>query len=472
MKKLAVLVAILPAVFGCEAIWNNGPTQLLRDIFEISEIDNVDDLKFATQQANFRWIRPKGYERWHIYSILNDSQREKLTKIIKKSALAKAKMPTKKHYHAVVVLGATTARVKKRMEFLMQLANHGVTWEKVFLLGSTRDLNVGTEQGQRMEIFLKNLISLLKPYLGKESLVFFPTAHPRELFACNLYNQIFQKTHKFSFALEFRHPLSIISTDSNFEFWLQYKILCEIWFKFTTQKISPNILIYTDTLELAKEYEFYLPVKINTLPIPFRSSFLGKHIYSPSKKLSLGYFGDARNEKGFQHLSGLHKFLKSKNDIKDNFKFIIQCTNANLWANGITVLDYFKTISPDEVELIGIEKPLTDNEYYHLVSSSDVCLLPYDSGIYRSRSSGCLSEAIAMGIPSVVPKNTWLEKQVPENCQVSFQTIDDFYNATHHLIKNYSYYHENMKNYKKIWLNNNTPKNLVIKLFEDANYGF
>jgi len=323
-----------------------------------------------------------------------------------------------------------------------------------------------------MEIFLKNLISLLKPYLGKESLVFFPTAHPRELFACNLYNQIFQKTHKFSFALEFRHPLSIISTDSNFEFWLQYKILCEIWFKFTTQKISPNILIYTDTLELAKEYEFYLPVKINTLPIPFRSSFLGKHIYSPSKKLSLGYFGDARNEKGFQHLSGLHKFLKSKNDIKDNFKFIIQCTNANLWANGITVLDYFKTISPDEVELIGIEKPLTDNEYYHLVSSSDVCLLPYDSGIYRSRSSGCLSEAIAMGIPSVVPKNTWLEKQVPENCQVSFQTIDDFYNATHHLIKNYSYYHENMKNYKKIWLNNNTPKNLVIKLFEDANYGF
>ncbi len=157
MKKLAVLVAILPAVFGCEAIWNNGPTQLLRDIFEISEIDNVDDLKFVTQQANFRWIRPKGYERWHIYSILNDSQREKLTKIIKKSALAKAKMPTKKHYHAVVVLGATTARVKNRMEFLMQLANHGVTWDKVFLLGSTRDLNVGTEQDQRMAIFLKKM---------------------------------------------------------------------------------------------------------------------------------------------------------------------------------------------------------------------------------------------------------------------------------------------------------------------------
>ncbi len=155
MKELAVLIAFLPAVFGCEAIWNNGPTQLLRDIFEITEIDNVEDFKFATQQANFRWIRPKGYERWHIYSILNDSQRAKLTKIINKSALAKAKMPTKKHYHAVVVFGATTTRVKTRMEFLMKLANQGVTWDKVFLLGSTRDLNTGPDHDQKMAIFLK-----------------------------------------------------------------------------------------------------------------------------------------------------------------------------------------------------------------------------------------------------------------------------------------------------------------------------
>ena len=157
MKKLAIMVALLPGVFGCEAIWNNGPTQLLKDIFKITEIDNVNDFKFATQQANFRWIRPTGYERWNIYSILNDSQRARLTKIIKSSALAKAKMPTKKHYHAVVVLGATTSRVKTRMEFLMKLANYGVTWDKIFLLGSTRDLNTGTDQDQKMAVFLRRM---------------------------------------------------------------------------------------------------------------------------------------------------------------------------------------------------------------------------------------------------------------------------------------------------------------------------
>ena len=323
-----------------------------------------------------------------------------------------------------------------------------------------------------MEIFLKNLTSLLEPYMEKEGVVFLPTAHPRELFACSLYNYLYRKIHKFSFAFEFRHPLTIISTDSNYEFWVQYKLLSEIWFKFISKRFPSNFKIYTDTPELVKEYEAYLPVTINTLPIPFRSSFFGNHLYSSGKKLSLGYFGDARDEKGFQHLPGLHKFLKSRKDMEGNFKFLIQCTNANLWANGIEVLNYFKTISPEEVELVGIGKPLADNEYYHLISSSDVCLLPYDSGIYRSRSSGCLSEAIAMGIPSVIPKNTWLEKQAPENCQVSFQTIDDFYNATYHLIKNYSYYHENIKAYKKQWLDINNPKNLVIKLFEEASYGY
>ncbi len=155
MKKFLLTLVFLPTIFSCEAIWNNGPTQLLKDIFSITEVANVDDLKFATQQANFRWIRPKGLERWHIYSLLDDPQRIKLTKIIKNSALAKVKMPIKKHYDAVVVYGATTSRVKTRIEFLLKLAKQGVTWDKIFLLGSTRDLNTGPDADQQMAKLLK-----------------------------------------------------------------------------------------------------------------------------------------------------------------------------------------------------------------------------------------------------------------------------------------------------------------------------
>ena len=38
-----VLLTLLPAIFSCEAIWNNGPTQLLKDIFEITKIKNSID---------------------------------------------------------------------------------------------------------------------------------------------------------------------------------------------------------------------------------------------------------------------------------------------------------------------------------------------------------------------------------------------------------------------------------------------
>lgn len=155
MKKLLLLCAFIHATFSCEAIWNNGPTQLLKDIFAIMEIDGVENLETSTKQANFRWIRPKNLERWDVYSLLDDKQRKALSKKIKGSALSKEKMPLKKHYDAVVLLGATTARVKSRIGFLMHLCNRGVTFDKIYLLGSTRDLKTGNQSDVEMAKILE-----------------------------------------------------------------------------------------------------------------------------------------------------------------------------------------------------------------------------------------------------------------------------------------------------------------------------
>jgi hypothetical protein len=150
MKKFLVVLVFIGSVFGCEAIWNNGPTGLLKDIFTITETDGVKNLDTAIKQSNFRWIRPKGLERWDVYSLFDSTVRSALTKKIKHSAMAKEKMPLKKHYDAVVVYGATTSRVKGRIEFLVHLYNKGVTWDKIYLLGSTRDLKIGNEADQEM----------------------------------------------------------------------------------------------------------------------------------------------------------------------------------------------------------------------------------------------------------------------------------------------------------------------------------
>src|SRR5207249_2422257 len=63
----------------------------------------------------------------------------------------------------------------------------------------------------------------------------------------------------------------------------------------------------------------------------------------------------------------------------------------------------------DKVELI--TEPLSSKEYWDLLSSGDIVLLPYDRDSYYARSSGILAESLAAGIPSLVPAGTWMAKQ-------------------------------------------------------------
>lgn len=156
MKKFLVALVFVGAVFGCEAIWDDGPTQLLKDIFTITETDGVENLDTAIKQSNFRWLRPKGFELWNVYSLFDDHKRAALAKRVKNSALAKEKMPTKKHYDAVIVFGATTPRVKQRIGFLLRLCKMGIIWDKIYLLGSTRDLKIGNSADQEMAKVLEN----------------------------------------------------------------------------------------------------------------------------------------------------------------------------------------------------------------------------------------------------------------------------------------------------------------------------
>lgn len=150
MKKFFITLAFVSKIFSCNAIWDNGPTQLLKDIFKITDVQGVESLETAVKQSNFRWIRPKGAERWNVYSLLDNAQRKALSKKVKNSSLAKAKMPLKKHYDAIIVLGATVSRVKSRMEFLARIHKDGITCDKIYLLGSTRDLKIGTELDKEM----------------------------------------------------------------------------------------------------------------------------------------------------------------------------------------------------------------------------------------------------------------------------------------------------------------------------------
>ena len=324
-----------------------------------------------------------------------------------------------------------------------------------------------SEEFRWMKSFYANLKDFLLPFKDRPSVVFFPTAHARELFAVVEFNQKFNENNKFSFHLEFRHPIKTIPSDCNYEYWNKYRLLNDVWFNHIATPLNNNIFLYCDTPELAKEYEDEFKFEFGTLPIPFRSFLLEKK-HSHEEKLILGYFGDARDEKGFEHLPIIHKYFSQQFDLQGKYKFLIQCTNANYWDGGRKVLNYFKKVNPEEYELLFLEKPMTDIEYYDNFSKADICLLPYDPGIYRSRSSGCLSEAIALGIPSVVPNNTWMANQLPKNCGGFFNNITELCEQSYEVVKRYNFYLNNMKIFKQAWIAKNNPEELVKKIISKS----
>jgi glycosyltransferase involved in cell wall biosynthesis len=57
-----------------------------------------------------------------------------------------------------------------------------------------------------------------------------------------------------------------------------------------------------------------------------------------------------------------------------------------------------------------VEQALDPAPYAALLASADLLLLPYDGPTYGARSSGILAEALAMGVPAVVPAGCWMEQ--------------------------------------------------------------
>ena len=163
MKKLLLLLLplLVHTSFSCDAIWkignggDSGPTQLLKDVFEITKIKNNGNLENAVRQTQFKWLRPKFMERWHHYRLLDKGQKRDLEKLIRDSVLAKEKMPKRKHYDTVIVCCGWSAVAQRRIDFLVKLYKQGFTFDKFYLLGCERSLKSGPEEEKKLIPLLK-----------------------------------------------------------------------------------------------------------------------------------------------------------------------------------------------------------------------------------------------------------------------------------------------------------------------------
>ena len=148
------------------------------------------------------------------------------------------------------------------------------------------------------------------------------------------------------------------------------------------------------------------------LPIPHTQySSEQPSIKTPSKKLVIGYLGDARINKGFHMIPETIKYVNSSLG-SDAVHWEIQ---ANIrkhqeWQT-VQAVNLLKTMPTIKLH----EAAMDTDSYHKLMAEIDIFMLPYTLENYHSQTSGVFSEIRGLGKVSVVTKGTWMAGEIKNN---------------------------------------------------------
>lgn len=174
---------------------------------------------------------------------------------------------------------------------------------------------------------------------------------------------------------------------------------------------ADRVSYFADTRPLAEQYES-IGAEIGVLPIP--SPDFGPvrkrraaAAENPEAPVRLGYFGDARREKGFQHLKPVVERLRAADQLS-GFQLRLQ-SYLPAGPSDVEVLRSLEGLRNDfTIPVAMLEGQLSSEQYAAEFENVDAVLVPYERGPYAARSSGIFAEAAAAGLPCVVPAGTWM----------------------------------------------------------------
>lgn len=165
------------------------------------------------------------------------------------------------------------------------------------------------------------------------------------------------------------------------------------------------IRLLADSEELIDEYrDINDRLDFHLAPIP-HIPHLPDRDHEPASKLNVGYIGEARENKGFQllphvvrraseHASAVHFHIHSF--CHDPQSIFYRQAIAGLRGPHVTLY-------PEKLD---------DDEYTRFLDALDIVILPYTLHNYHSQTSGVFAEAMAMGKSVIVPRGSWMARQV------------------------------------------------------------
>lgn len=225
--------------------------------------------------------------------------------------------------------------------------------------------------------------------------------------------------------------------------------------------------LYTDTEELTQRYNSLGTGSFQTLPIPIDERLRLKRPHGGNGPLVVSYVGDMRDEKGIDLLPGIISSLRRAGYDKAKVLFRIQ---SNLPATGVSrktrhVKEALQKARQNGVELV--EGPLSSDAYMDLMLHSDVLLIPYSPIHYAARSSGVFVEAIAAGIPTVHPRESWMGRNAKDKLGFGYSTPIEITQGIENLIDHYPRYEQCSREYGPEWRERHSARRLAKILIEN-----
>ncbi|MBT7624005.1 MAG: glycosyltransferase [Flavobacteriaceae bacterium] len=290
---------------------------------------------------------------------------------------------------------------------------------------------------------------------------FMGTTQYFDLFAIFLFNCFFKKIS------------SLVLTARMTNYNIEHKrwSISIIWYKiflrllYFQNKFKKNIYFITDSDNLKSEYEKISKFKINLLPIPHTLHLSEKEHTDDMKNLVVTSLGPPRVQKGFTQIEKLIKnYLIQKEHFDKKIEFHLQCNSIQ----DKSTYDSVKSLKElNDSRIILYEKSLSEQDYFNLLSKSNIILIPYSRLSYSVQTSGIFTEAMGFGKVTIINKDTWMSQQLKKfniHTYCDTDNDDEFYLLFKDICKNYTKIKGLVSKASIDWNKYHNPKNFVNNL--------
>jgi len=202
--------------------------------------------------------------------------------------------------------------------------------------------------------------------------------------------------------------------------------------------IRDRIHLYTETLKHAQNLrKENLGITVDVCPYPIVAKLAPGKTDTGQKEISVCLLGGGRRDKGFQHMFGIiSKYQKLAND-REQVQFILQFPRAMDRLEA----EVEKIASLNGVKLL--ENQLSQSDYHEYLHQSDIMIFPYTRGVYETRGSGIVCQAVAAGKPIVVTRSTALAERITHDNGLEADVGDEFAKAILEIVRNIEIFKRN-----------------------------